>query len=174
MDDLLTPEQAAALAPGERRDRTLRRLSSGAAGKAPGGLLFSQRKAVAAALEALTAICDALNCEPGGEVEAVRRLASERAQMLIECMRAGVHAPTPGDTLTPADFGKGEAGVLRLAALLAEAPEGAVLQWEDGSQCVRIVARSGLHEWTGGTPEGLASCAQREALTVVAWPGGAS
>ena len=120
---------------------------------------------------ALVAVRDALGCEPGGEVEAVRRLASERAQMLIECMRAGVHAPTPGDTLTPADFGKGEAGVLRLAALLNEAPEGAVVEcggrWRWGQDDAGWVGEHGVRSDARGL-------AIRAPLTVVAWPGGAS
>lgn len=126
---------------------------------------------------ALVAVRDALGCEPGDEVEAVRRLASERAQMLIECMRAGVHAPTPGDTLTPDDFGKGEAGVLRLAALLAEAPEGALVR-DKGGDLWRRLLPGWAAAWDGGEQEddmGHVTMAEVMApLTIVAWPGGAS
>lgn len=100
---------------------------------------------------ALAAVREALACEPGDEVEAAKRLQrsadfsqrwwSGRVERVLAWAREdresrgevfniiangyGMPALRPGDTLDPADFGKGEAGVLRLAALLAEAPVGA-------------------------------------------------
>jgi hypothetical protein len=77
---------------------------------------------------------DALGCG-GGDDAAAARAAS---------MRAGDMPPAVGDVLTPTDFGRGEGcdgGVLRLAALLAEAPVGATVR--DCSLCEHVKTDSG-------------------------------
>jgi len=134
---------------------------------------------VAAALRGLlSAIRDALGCEAGGEVEAVKR---SRAAVL-QARRAAVNGmPQPGDVLKPKDFGKDEAGTLRLAALLAEAPEGAVVRWEGGGaeiqrqagpswRVVGLGRDAPARLWRAKpSPVWLA---ERAPLAVVAWPGG--
>lgn len=150
-----------------------------ALGCEPGG----EVKAVQAiALE----VADALNADgapPAGKVLVAQvttlaglaaTLRMERDALAADCDTVAARlegTPTPGDVLNPADFGKGEAGVLRLAALLAEAPEGAVVRcrrghdwrWEGNGLWVGAVVRRSLPLAEAHAP-----------LTVVAWPGGAS
>ena len=100
--------------------------------------------------------------------------AMERAETL------GCITPQPGDVLRAEDFGKGEAGVLRLAALLAEAPEEASLTDCDGitwTLCQVVDHSADGLEWVAvidglelaRSPLEIAECAP---LTVIAWPEG--
>ena len=130
----------------------------------------------------LAAIRVALGCEPGGEVEAVQaavngcdeweRLNNQLSRELAaERRRLGVVAPRPGDVLDPADFGKGEAGVLRLAALLSEAPDGAAVSYmpEWGNSPVVLRKDGGCWDDSEGRLIFM-WIARRAPLTVVAWP----
>lgn len=127
---------------------------------------------------------DFTGCEAGQEAERIAQVMAERdaAQSML------TPTPAPGDTLNPADFGEGEAGVLRLAALLSEAPVGAVVRTaevpaRDGRTVAPVAlgrgvgwpgppkvmrgpwdAKGGVHAWTH------MQAAERAPLTVVAWP----
>lgn len=126
-------------------------------------------EAFAIATDVLDRVTVELGCVAGDDlVQAVQEVKDEGASaraLLDAALRA--HAPTPGDVLTPDDFGRDEAGVLRLAALLAEAPEGAVVEstrghrwhWKGDGLWVSAAVRRSLLLVEAHAP-----------LTVVAWP----
>jgi hypothetical protein len=105
---------------------------------------------------------DAIGCGDGDDV----------ARAAAASVRAGDMPPAVGDILSPADFGSGEGcdgGVLRLAALLAEAPIGATVR--DCSLCEHVKTDSGWGRLDHRRDETDYDLALYFApLTVIEWP----
>lgn len=133
-------------------------------------------EAFAIATDVLDRVTVELGCVAGDDlVQAVQEVKDEgaSARALLEAARATVYTgpPDPGDVLDPDDFGKGEAGVLRLAALLCEAPEGAAVSYmpEWGNSPVVLRKDGGCWDDSEGRLIFM-WIARRAPLTVVAWP----